>query len=66
MRTMHQVFHLFPYKIQILQLRLQANANKVEESVFVQTIIQRTDDHLGLLDFILFSNEANFHTYHHW
>jgi len=56
---MHQDFHLFPYKIHVLQL--QADADKAERRPIGQTISQRIEDHPELLDFTIFSDKTNFH-----
>jgi len=45
--------------MQILQL--QTDSNKDERCAIGQTISQRIEDHPGLLDFIFFNEEANFH-----
>ena len=50
MRIMHEDLHLFPYKIQILQL--QTDANKAEKRDFGQTINQQIKDQLDFLGFI--------------
>jgi len=56
---MHQDLHLFPYKIQILQL--QTDANRAERRAVGQTTSQRITDYPGVLNFIFFSDEANSH-----
>jgi len=50
MRIMHEDLHLFPYKIQILQLH--TDANKAEKRDFGQTISQQIKDQLDFLGFI--------------
>jgi len=55
---MHQDLHLFPYKIQILQL--QTDANRAERRAVGQTTSQWIAYHPGILDFIFFSDEVNF------
>jgi len=59
MLILHQGLQLFPYKIKILQL--QCDANKAERRGFRQNISQGIEVHPDFLDFIFFSDEANFH-----
>ena len=58
-RIINQDLEVLPYKMQILQLK--TDANKAERLAFGQTISQRIEDHPDFLDFIFFSDEANFH-----
>jgi len=50
MHIKYQDLHLFPHKIQLLQL--QMDVNKPERRAYGQTISQRIEDHPDLLDFI--------------
>ncbi|XP_076043750.1 uncharacterized protein LOC143026855 [Oratosquilla oratoria] len=58
-RIIHSDLKLFPYKVQIIQA--QTEANKTECFEFGQTISERIENDLQLLDGLLFSNKAHFH-----
>ena len=59
MRIMQHDFHLFLYKIKILQF--QTDSNKAERHAFGPTISQRIKDHPGFSNVFVFSGEANLH-----
>lgn len=59
LRILHKDLHLFPYKIQILQI--QTDRKKQERLAFCQDISRKIEDNPGLLDLIFFSDEAHFH-----
>jgi len=56
---MHQDLHLFPYKIQILQL--QTYANKAERRAFAGSISQRIEDYPDFLNFIFSVTRQIYH-----
>ena len=58
-RVIHNDLKLFPYKVQILQK--QTDVNKRERVEFCQSISERIENNPGVLNLILFSDEAHFH-----
>ena len=58
-RVIHYNLKLFPYKVKILQK--QTDVNKRERVEFCQSISERIENNPGVLNLILFSDEAHFH-----